>query len=116
MHRQDLGKQRPDVNQGKLDLETAYSPAATNYRVYDYMLQTSISDRMAQKLFKEDDKKTPEQKEIQIKAYNIANNSINSSNKYLGTDESKELQNKLLDEQAKRLGRLSNKNKRWKKK
>ena len=38
---QNLVKERPDEDEGKLRTETAYSPLATEYMVYDAMLQNS---------------------------------------------------------------------------
>lgn len=115
--RQKSGAERPDEDKGKLDLETAYSPAGMNYSVYDFIMSASWDDRIANQL-KNDIKKnnTEEQRKMQDRAKEIAENSVNeSSNPYLETPEGSALQDKLRKENIKSLGILSDKHKHWKK-
>ena len=115
--RQKSGAERPDEEKGKLDLETAYSPAGLNYNVYNFIMSASWDDRIATQLKKESKKNnTEEQREMQDRAREIADNGVNeSSNPYLETPEGSDLQDKLRKENLKRLGILSGKHKHWKK-
>ena len=116
--RQKSGAERPDEDKGKLDLETAYSPAGLNYNVYNFIMSASWDDRIATQLKKEYSKKnnTEEQREMQDRAREIAYNGVNeSTNPYLETPEGSDLQDKLRKENLKRLGILSDKHKHWKK-
>ena len=111
-YRQNLAALRPGEDEGKLDLETAYSPAATSYGVYDYILAMSRNDRIAKQLFEEDKNSTAEEKKIQTKAYDIAVGGANDSNPYLQTEQGKELETRLLQQHTDRLRKLSGKKKR----
>ena len=116
--RQKSGAERPDEDKGKLDLETAYSPAGLNYNVYNFIMSASWDDRIATQLKKEDSKKnnTEEQREMQDRAREIAYNGVNeSTNPYLETQEGSALQDKLRKENIKSLRLLSGKHKHWKK-
>ena len=109
-HRQKLGAERPDEDQGKLDLETTYSPFGTNYSVYDYMRRQSRNQEIDEQLEKEDTQNnTEQQREKQQKAHNISVSGANAeTNKYIQTDEGSEQKTRLFEEHIKRLARLSN--------
>ena len=116
--RQNLGAERPNEDEGKLDLETAYSSTATNYNVYDFIQTESLTNNdenthyINAQLKKEDNKKkTPEIEKIQEKAQKIAYESI-SNNPYLETPEGKDQHTKLKQQYFERLGELSGKKKR----
>ena len=110
---QNLVKERPDEDEGKLRTETAYSPLATEYMVYDAMLQNSReNERFNEFADKAHNKLTPEQKEIQEMAKHISESGVTSAqNKYLKTDEGKEVQNMLYEQQLAWLGELSGRKK-----
>ena len=110
-HRQDLGKDRPGEDKGKLDLEAAYSPIATKYNVYDRILGSSWNYNLSGEKVEDTDLKTKEQRLIQDQAKEIAVKGVDpESNEYIKTDEGRELEARLLKNQTDTLGTLSGPN------
>ena len=116
-HRQKSGAERPNEDKGKLDLESAYTTAATKYGVYDFMrsgtttkLNGNISGQIKEEMLQNT---SAEEHKIQNTAHKIINDSKDIE-KYLKTNEGKKLKSQLLYQQNKKLGELSGKKKRWK--
>ena len=115
-HRQKSGAERPNEDKGKLDLESAYTTAATKYGVYDFMrsgtttkLNGNISGQIKEEMLQNT---SAEEHKIQNTAHKIINDSKDIE-KYLKTNEGKKLKSQLLYQQNKKLGELSGKKKRW---
>ncbi len=116
-HRQKSGAERPNEDKGKLDLESAYTTAATKFGVYDFMRNgttTKLNGDISGQIKEEMKQKTSDEEHmIQNKAHTIINNSKDTE-KYLKTNEGKKLKSQFLHKQNKMLGELSGKKKRWK--
>ena len=116
-HRQKSGAERPNEDKGKLDLESAYTTAATKFVVYDFMRNgttTKLNGDISGQIKEEMKQKTSDEEHmIQNKAHTIINNSKDTE-KYLKTNEGKKLKSQFLHKQNKMLGELSGKKKRWK--
>ncbi|MBQ6517835.1 MAG: DUF4157 domain-containing protein [Anaerolineaceae bacterium] len=106
---QDLVKQRPGEDEGKLKAETGYSPLATEYLVYDRILQSSRkNERLPELAQKSHSKLTPKQREIQKIVGNITATGVTArENNYLQTDEGMEVDNMLQKQQIEWLKELS---------
>ena len=106
---QDLVKQRQGEDEGKLKAETGYSPLATEYLVYDRILQSSRkNERLPELVQKSHSKLTPEQREIQKIVGNITATGVTArENNYLQTDEGMEVDNMLQKQQIEWLKELS---------
>ena len=116
-YRRQLSAEHPNEDQGKLDLEAYYSPIGTNYNIYDLMRNLFLMDDTIDKqLTKEDSQDTPEKQakaKIQKKMADLMRDANKeSANKYLKTQEGKELRTRLSNKHALRLRKLSGKRKR----
>ncbi|MBQ6517836.1 MAG: DUF4157 domain-containing protein [Anaerolineaceae bacterium] len=118
-HRQKSGTERPNEDKGKLDLESAYTTAATKFNVYDYMRNgttTKLNGDISGQIKEETKQNTSdEEHKIQNEAHRIIYNSKDTE-KYLKPNEGKKLKSQFLYQQNKKLGELSGKKKRWKRK
>lgn len=88
--RRQMGAERPDEDEGKLDLEAGYSEAGMNYAVSDMAYQDyagRFQDEIVDMQNEDEKLLDPEAKKVEEEADRINSSSNSGSNKYLRTDE-----------------------------